>query len=168
MNLVNFAVAMAIPRLGARIPNATLAAVGAGVTLVGMVWLSRAGIDDSYVWSVALPMTLVGAGQGLVFAPLTNAGLAGVDPADAGAASGLVNTAHQLGMALGLAALVAVAAQAAPGLDGPSAVAEHVRAALTGSSVLLGLALVVVLVFIRPAADDGSHQGVPVSQEVAA
>jgi EmrB/QacA subfamily drug resistance transporter len=106
MTLVNFAVAMAIPVLGARIPNATLASVGTAVTLDGMVWLSRAGIDDSYLWSVALPMTLVGGGQGLVFGPLTNAGLAGVEPADAGAASGLVNTAHQLGMALGLAALV--------------------------------------------------------------
>src|SRR5215218_704750 len=38
-----------------------------------------------------------------------------------------------------------------PGSPGPAAVAEHVRAALTGSSVLLAVALVVVLVFIVPA-----------------
>jgi hypothetical protein len=94
-------------------------------------------------------------GQGLAFAPLTNAGIAGVAPADAGAASGLVNTAHQLGTALGLAVLAAVAVRTGTGLSGPAAVTEHVRAALTGSSVMLALGLVVVLVLVVPA---GRHQ----------
>jgi hypothetical protein len=150
MSLVNSVVALSIPRLGARMPNGVLLAGGTAVTLVGMVWLSRVGIGDAYLTSVALPMVLVGMGQGLAFAPLTSAGIAGVAPADAGAASGLVNTAHQLGMALGLAVLSAVALRAGSGSGGTGAVAEHVRAALTGSSVLLALALVVVLVLIVP------------------
>jgi EmrB/QacA subfamily drug resistance transporter len=151
MSLVNFAVALAIPRLSRRIPNAVLLAAGTALTLVGMACLSRAAIEDSYVFSVAVPMMLIGGGQGLAFAPLTGAGLAGVPAADAGAASGLVNTAHQLGMALGLGILVAVSAHAGSHLDGPAAVAEHVRAALTGSTVLLAAALVVVLTVIVPA-----------------
>ena len=151
MSLVNFAVALAIPRLGARISNAVLLAGGTALTLVGMAWLSRAGVADAYLTSVALPMVLVGAGQGLAFAPLTNAGIAGVTPADAGAASGLVNTAHQLGTALGLAVLSAVALRAGAGASGADAVAEHVSAALTGSSVLLAFALVVALVLVVPA-----------------
>ena len=151
MSLVNFAVALAIPRLGARIPNGVLLAGGTAVTLLGMAWLSRAGVGDAYLSSVALPMVLIGAGQGLAFAPLTNAGIAGVAPSDAGAASGLVNTAHQLGTALGLAVLSAVALRAGSGSSGPDAVAEQVRAALTGSSVLLALALLIVLVLIVPA-----------------
>jgi EmrB/QacA subfamily drug resistance transporter len=151
MSLVNFAVALAIPRLGARIRNGVLLAGGTAVTLAGMAWLSRAGLDDAYLTSVALPMVLIGAGQGLAFAPLTQAGIADVAPADAGAASGLVNTAHQLGMALGLAVLSAVALRAGTGAGGPDAVAQHVRAALTGSSALLALALLVVLVVIVPA-----------------
>ncbi|HLM07827.1 MAG TPA: MFS transporter [Blastococcus sp.] len=151
MSLVNFAVALAIPRLGARIPNGVLLAGGTAVTLTGMVWLSRAGIGNAYLSSVALPMVLIGAGQGLAFAPLTNAGIAGVAPADAGAASGLVNTAHQLGMALGLAVLSAVAVRAGAGLDGPAAVTGHVRAAWSGSCVLLALALLVVVVLVVPA-----------------
>jgi EmrB/QacA subfamily drug resistance transporter len=151
MSLVNFAVALAIPRLGARIPNGVLLAGGTAVTLAGMAWLSRAGVDDAYLSSVALPMVLIGAGQGLAFAPLTNAGIGGVAPADAGAASGLVNTAHQLGTALGLAVLSAVALRAGTGSGGPVAVAEQVRAALTGSSALLALALLVVLVLVVPA-----------------
>jgi EmrB/QacA subfamily drug resistance transporter len=151
MSLVNFAVALAIPRLGARIPNGVLLAGGTAVTLAGMAWLSRAGVGDAYLSSVALPMVLIGAGQGLAFAPLTNAGIGGVAPADAGAASGLVNTAHQLGTALGLAVLSAVALRAGTGSGGPVAVAEQVRAALTGSSALLALALLVVLVLVVPA-----------------
>jgi EmrB/QacA subfamily drug resistance transporter len=148
MSLVNFAVALAIPRLGARIPNGVLLAGGTAVALLGMAWLSRVGVGDAYLSSVALPMVLLGVGQGLAFAPLTNAGIAGVAPADAGAASGLVNTAHQLGTALGLAVLAAVAVRTGAGLTGPAAVTEHVRAALTGSSVMLALGLVVVLVLI--------------------
>jgi EmrB/QacA subfamily drug resistance transporter len=151
MSLVNFAVALAIPRLGARIPNGVLLAGGTAVTLAGMAWLSRAGVGDAYLSSVALPMVLIGAGQGLAFAPLTNAGIGGVAPADAGAASGLVNTAHQLGTALGLAVLSAVALRAGTGSGGPEAVAEQVRAAVTGSSALLALALLVVLVLVVPA-----------------
>jgi EmrB/QacA subfamily drug resistance transporter len=155
MSLVNFAVAMAIPKLGRRFSNAALLAGGTALTLAGMAWLSRVGINDTYLASVALPMMLVGTGQGLAFAPLTNAGLAGVEAQDAGAASGLVNTAHQLGMALGLAVLAAVSAGAGTGLTGAAAIAAHVRVALTGSSVLLAIALLVVLVVIVPAGGMG-------------
>ena len=153
MTLVNFVVALMVPRLSARLSNGTLLATGTALTLAGMAWLSRIGIDHSYVLvDVALPMVLVGAGQGLAFGPLTNAGIAGVDSADAGAASGLVNTAHQLGMALGLGILVALSANAGSNLDGPAAVTDHVGAALTGGTVLLAVALVVVLTVIVPAA----------------
>lgn len=145
--------------VAARTPNAVLLVGGTALTFAGMVWLSRAGLEDSYVPSVALPMVLVGAGQGLAFAPLTNAGLAGVAPADAGAASGLVNTAHQLGMALGLGILVSASAHAAPDLDGAAAVAEHVRVALTGSSVLLAVALLVTVTVILPRPRGGRGVG---------
>ena len=54
-------------------------------------------------------------------------------------------------MALGLAVLSAVAAHAGTGLGGPAVVAERFGAALTGGSVMLGIALLVVVVFIVPA-----------------
>ncbi len=50
----------------------------------------------------------IGAGMGISFVSLTTAGLAGVAPSDAGAASGLINVMQQLGAALGLAVLVTV------------------------------------------------------------
>ena len=84
------------------------------------------------------------------------AGIAGVDATDAGAASGLVNTAHQLGSALGLGLLVAVSTDAGAGAPTPAAVlAAHVGAALTGSAALLALALGVVVILIVPS---GAHR----------
>jgi heme/copper-type cytochrome/quinol oxidase subunit 2 len=92
---------------------------------------------------------------------LTAAGIAGVAPEDAGAASGLVNVAHQLGGSLGLGALVAVFAAAGHAaarhrLAGASAAeqARHVMAhavatSLAGSVVLLALAVLVVVVVMR-------------------
>ncbi|GII05567.1 MFS transporter [Planobispora takensis] len=154
MTVVNFAVAMAVPRLSDRLPHAALLTAGVAVTTAGMAWLSQVGAGGGYLTAVALPMLLIGVGQGLAFAPLTSAGIARVESADAGAASGLVNTAHQLGMALGLGILIAAAASAAPPggtASGAAAVAAHVSAALTGSTVLLVLALLVVLLVVVPA-----------------
>ncbi|WP_410611250.1 MFS transporter [Amycolatopsis sp. lyj-109] len=152
MTAVNFAVAMLIPRLTTRFSGAVLLTAGVAATLAGMAWLSRLAPGDTYLVAIALPMLLIGAGQGLAFAPLTSAGIARVPPEDAGAASGLVNTAHQLGMALGLGILVTVSVHAGAGsLDGAAAATAHVGAALTGSSVLLVLALLVVAIVIVPA-----------------
>ena len=89
-------------------------------------------------------MVLIGAGQGLAFAPLTSFGLAGVRGQDAGAASGLVNTAHQLGMATGLAVLVAASADA-------TGLVARVSSALGWGSCLLALCLTVVLAVVVPA-----------------
>jgi hypothetical protein len=94
MTIVNFAVAMAIPRLGTRLPDGVLLVAGVVLTLA---WLSRLQPAGDYLTAVALPMLLIGAGQGLTFAPMTGFGIAGVPAGDAGAASGLLNTAHQHG-----------------------------------------------------------------------
>lgn len=107
MTVVNLFVALPVSRLTARFGNATLLAVGLGVTLPGMAWLTQLTANTPYVTGVALPTVLIGIGQGLAFDPLTADGLAGTTARDAGAASGLVNTAHQLGSTLGVAALMA-------------------------------------------------------------
>jgi len=152
MTVVNFAVAMTIPRLTARLGQAVPLTAGVVLTLAGMAWLAQVQATSSYWPAVALPMVLIGAGQGLAFAPLTSAGIAGVGGQDAGAASGLVNTFHQLGMALGLGVLVAVSAGAGHGLTSAAAVlAAHVHAALTVGSVLLAASLLTVLGLILPA-----------------
>jgi len=142
MTVVNFAVAMAIPRLTARLGQAVPLAAGVTLTLIGMAWLSRVSVPGSYWDAVARPMVPVGAGQGLAFAPMTSAGIAGDAGDDAGAASGMVNTFHQVGMALGLGVLVAASTHAGQGLTASAAVlTAHVSTALTAGSVLLTLCL---------------------------
>jgi sugar phosphate permease len=109
-----------------------------------MSWLAQLTASTPYLTGVALPMVLIGVGQGLAFAPLTAAGLAQVASRDAGAASGLVNTTHQLGSTLGVAVLVSLSAGAG------STLADRVTAAYTGGAVMLATALVAVLVLILP------------------
>jgi len=144
--LVNFAVALAVPQLTRRFGNAQLLAGGLAVSVLGLAWLGQVGADTPYLMGVALPMVLIGAGQGASLSPLTVAGVTGVAAEDAGAASGLVNVAHQLGGSLGLGLLVVVAAAASGHAAEPHAeLAHQVAASLTASAVLLAAALAVVL-----------------------
>jgi sugar phosphate permease len=152
MTIVNFVVAMSVPRLLDRMPSIVVLGAGVAATFAGMIWLSRVDAADSFLTGVALPMVLIGLGQGLAFAPLTSYALTGISGADAGAASGLLNTAHQLGSSLGLAVLVAVGAAATrSGSDAVTVLSQRVEIALTGSAIMLALALVIVLVVVLPA-----------------
>ena len=109
---VMFAAARIMPRLVARIGTIRLLAGGVFVAFVGMAWLSRLSADTPFFPSIVVPMALLGIGIGSALVPLTTAGIAGVQPKDAGAASGLVNVAQQLGGSLGLGILVTVFAAA--------------------------------------------------------
>jgi EmrB/QacA subfamily drug resistance transporter len=165
MTTVNFAVAMTIPKLTARLGQAIPLTAGVALTLAGMAWLAQVQPASPYWSAVALPMVLIGAGQGLAFAPLTSAGIAGVTASDAGAASGLVNTFHQLGSALGLGVLVAVAATAGHGLTTHTAMlAAHVQAALTAGSCLLTACLLVVLSLILPGRLNATRRRIPAAR----
>jgi len=98
------------------------------------------------------------AGAAAAFAPLTTAGVSGVASEDAGAASGLVNAAHQLGGSLGLGVLVTVFASALPGaparrITPPAhavALAHAISTSITVGAAMLGVALAVVLILVRP------------------
>ena len=97
-------------------------------------------------------MVLIGIGQGLVFAPVTAFGLTDVHADDAGAASGLINTFHQVGSTLGLGVLITLAARS--GTEGSAAAATDAarsHAALEGSSGILALALIVAIALLAPA-----------------
>jgi EmrB/QacA subfamily drug resistance transporter len=146
MTAVNFAVALAVPKLTQRYGNGFLLAGGLALTAVGMFWLSRLSGDTNYLTGVALPMMLIGGGQGATLSPLTAAGIAGVAPEDAGAASGLVNVAHRLGGSFGLGILVTVFAAAdAGGLSADGLLAHRVSTSLTVGTGMLALALVLVV-----------------------
>jgi predicted MFS family arabinose efflux permease len=149
MTIANFAVALTVPTLTKWMGNGRLLAAGLTVTLIGMAWLSRLSADNPYLTGVALPMILIGIGQGGTLSPLTASGIAGVAGEDAGAASGLVNVAHQLGGSLGLGILVAVfAAAGSAASSGSLLLAHRISMSLTAGSVMLALALALVLALI--------------------
>jgi EmrB/QacA subfamily drug resistance transporter len=138
---------------------------GLSLSMAGMLGLTQLGQDSGYLALLA-PLVIFGAGNGLAFVPLTTAALAGVDPQDAGAASGLVNVMQQLGGSLGLAVLVTVFGStsrdvaARPGAhETAAALARHAFVAgadsafWTATAMVLG-ALALVAALIRTVASD--------------
>lgn len=149
--ILHFPFALAVPRLMRRFTPGQLLIAGIPLGIVGMAWLSRASADSGYVVSVALPMLLIGVSQGLTLSPLTSAGVANVDPRHAGAASGAVNAAHQIGSSVGLSILVAISAIDTGTLAGGAATARRISQAYDGATVMLVLAFAVVLfAIVRP------------------
>ncbi|HEX4734227.1 MAG TPA: MFS transporter [Thermoleophilaceae bacterium] len=145
MTLVMFSMVRLVPRLVARYGNAQLLMAGVSLAAIGMTWLSRIDASTPFLPGIAVPLVMMGVGMGAALTPLTAAGIAGVDPHDAGAASGLVNAAHQLGGSLGLSVLVTVFAAG----GGEANLAHAVSLALTGSAALLTLALLIVVLVAR-------------------
>ena len=95
-----------VGRIGVR---ATLTA-GLMASAVSVAWLTRLPVDGHYFWDLFPAFVLGGAGMGLSFVPVTIASLTGVERSDAGIASGLINTSRQIGGAIGIAAVSAIAA----------------------------------------------------------
>ncbi len=95
-------------RLFARwLPDKALMLVGLTLSAAGMLFLTQLSRHASYS-AMLVSLVAFGFGNGLAFVPLTTLSLAGVEHQDAGAASGLLNAAQQLGGTLGLAVLVTV------------------------------------------------------------
>jgi EmrB/QacA subfamily drug resistance transporter len=148
MTAVMFALGRVVPRILGLVGNTRLLIAGLLIALVGIAWLSRLSADTAYFPGIALPLALLGVGIGIAFTPLTAAGIAGVAASDAGAASGLVNVAQQLGGSLGLGILITLFASASRSAA-HDRLTHGVATALTGSAVFLALALAVVVVVIR-------------------
>ena len=90
-----------------RVNGKVLMLTGVGLSTLGLLLASQLTAHSSY-GIILGSLLLFGAGNGLSFVTLTSASLAGVAPADAGAASGLINVTQQLGGTLGVAVLVTV------------------------------------------------------------
>jgi EmrB/QacA subfamily drug resistance transporter len=80
---------------------------GAVLVIIALVLCTQLHASSPYLQMV-VSLVLLGAGSGISLVSLTSAALEDVDPADAGAASGVVNVSQQVGAALGLAVLVTV------------------------------------------------------------
>jgi hypothetical protein len=83
---------------------------GLGVLAAGLIYLSNIGPDGNF-WVDVLPASMVAAlGMSLAFIPSLGTASSSARPEEGGVAAGIVNTSYQLGSALGLAAITAVAA----------------------------------------------------------
>jgi EmrB/QacA subfamily drug resistance transporter len=133
-----------ITRFGARrtlVPGLVL-------ILAGLLLFTRAPVDASYVVDVLPVMLLIGTGVALCFPALMTLAMSGATPADAGLASGLVNTTVQVGGALGLAVLATLAATETEDLR---ATGHSAATALNGGyhlAYLVGAGLVLVAIAV--------------------
>jgi EmrB/QacA subfamily drug resistance transporter len=101
--------------------------LGGGLLLMtgGLLALSRIGSGGSAIQYVMIPTILTTMGIGFSIVPSTIAATQAADPARAGLASGLVNTARQIGGGLGLAVLISIATQHTSHLIGGGAGTEQ-------------------------------------------
>jgi MFS family permease len=83
--------------------------VGMTALTAGLVYFTQVSVGGSYLSDLLPGFLLIGVGLGFSFVPISIAALAGVQNEEAGLASGLINTSQQIGGALGIAALSAIA-----------------------------------------------------------
>jgi MFS family permease len=119
---------------------------GMGFLALGLAYFSQVSVGGSYLGDLLPGFLLIAVGMGFSFVPISIAALAGVAPSEAGLASGLINTSQQIGGALGIAALSAIAASTTGSrVTDPAALTDGFQAAFVAGA---GAALVGVIVAI--------------------
>ena len=142
--------AQLVTRIGVR-PVLT---VGMTMLTGGLVYFTQVSVDGTYLNDLLPGFLLIGVGIGFSFVPISIAALAGVQPAEAGLASGLINTSQQIGGALGIAALSTIATSqtsdaVASGAAVPDALVDGFTAAFLAGVIIAGLGIVAALTLIR-------------------
>ena len=150
--------------VGANVASGLVTRYGAGTVLTGgllilaisFLWLGQIDADGSYLVDVLFPSLLAGFGVGCSVVPATIAAVGALPAEKAGLTSGLITTAQQVGGALGLATLVAIAAartSAVAGAAGANSTEEALtagfRAALVSGAALALIGSVLALVLVR-------------------
>jgi EmrB/QacA subfamily drug resistance transporter len=142
-----------IHRLGVR----NVGAGGIALAAAGMLVLTQVPVHASYTGNLLVGLMPMSLGMGLAFVPLTLMGTSGVKPEDTGLASGLFNTAQQVGGSLGLAILSTLAAsQTASVLHGTSPVAvvaarvSGYHVAFLAAAIMLAIGVGLMVFALRP------------------
>jgi EmrB/QacA subfamily drug resistance transporter len=128
----------------------------AGMTMLtaGLVYFTQISVDGSYLGDLLPGFLLIAIGIGFSFVPISIAALAGVEPAEAGLASGLINTSQQVGGALGIAILSTIATSqtsdaVARGTAYPDALVSGFTTAFFVGAIIAALGIVAALTLIR-------------------
>ena len=131
---------------------------GLALIVAGLLLFRGVDVNGSYVSDVLIPSVVVAFGLGMSFVPMTIAAVAGVSDNEAGLASGLINTSQQMGGALGLAVLSAVATSrtddvmaAAHGAESalPGALTEGFQSAFAVGAIFAAVAIVLGALLLR-------------------
>ncbi|WP_329592754.1 MFS transporter [Streptomyces sp. NBC_01362] len=149
------------PRLISRFGPKPLIVLGLFALGAGMFWLSLARPDGNFLVDV-LPASLLSAvGMSLAFIPSLGTALSSARPEEGGLASGIVNTSYQVGSALGLAAMTAIAAAHGASEPGdPVALTDGFSAAFLGAAALAVIGGLAALLTLRTApAAEGAGDG---------
>jgi len=150
-----------------------------GMTLgaLSMVWFAQLETTSSYLTHVMPGLIVMGIGMGNIFAPAISSATYGVDPADTGVASAMVNTMQQVGGSIGTALLSSIFASAVTSYaeghaPGPQLAAD---AAMHGYTVAFWVAggvfafgAVVVGTLMRSIKVEAHAPGEPVAEPVVA
>jgi EmrB/QacA subfamily drug resistance transporter len=120
----------------------------------GLLYFTQVSVHGSYLADLLPGFLLVAVGLGFSFVPISIAALAGVEPHEAGLASGLINTTQQIGGALGIAALSAIATSrttdaVAGGASKSSALVTGFHGAFWAGVIIAGVGVVAALTLIR-------------------
>jgi predicted MFS family arabinose efflux permease len=122
--------------------------------LVAMLWFARMPVDASYLVDVAPSLFLIGIGAGLAFPSIVGLAMSGATSADAGLASGLVNTTRMVGGSLGLAAMASLATArgvslSVAGADAATALTGGIQLAMTFAAAMIAAAVTVAWTVLR-------------------
>ena len=139
-----------IKRIGIR----NVVTIGLVLGTVGLIYFVELSTSSGYLAHVFPSIAVMSIGMGMTFVPLTLLATTNVDAADAGLASGLFNTAQQVGGALGLAVLSTLANSHTThllrdGVSAPTALTRGYHVAFGVGAALLAASIVIILLFIR-------------------
>jgi len=128
--------------------------VGMVSLTAGLLYFTQVSVGGSYLADLLPGFLLTGLGIGFSFVPISIAALAGIQPAEAGLASGLFNTSQQIGGALGIAALSTIASAqtdsaVAAGAALPVALVDGFTAAFVAGVAVAALGIIAALTLIR-------------------
>src|SRR5919108_604355 len=127
---------------------------GMAFLTAGLGYFTQISVSGSYLSDLVPGFLLIAIGMGFSFVPISIAALAGVQASEAGLASGLINTSQQIGGALGIAALSALATSTtesdlAGGSAPPFALTDGFQAAFVGGACVALVGVLVALFIVR-------------------
>jgi EmrB/QacA subfamily drug resistance transporter len=127
---------------------------GQAFMMAGLLYFTQVDVGGSYLGDLLPGFLLIAVGMGFSFVPISIAALAGVQPSEAGLASGLFNTSQQIGGALGIAALSALATSTtenavSDGTGLPSALTDGFQAAFIAGAAVAFVGVLVALFVVR-------------------